>query len=443
MSQQQIARRTFLRGVGLTMGLPLLDAMMGATAHAAAASPPVRAAFVFFPNGAIMPSWKPTGEGEQYELSETISVIERHRSDFNVLTSLAQDNGRAKGDGAGDHARCSSTFLTGSHPVKTSGADIKVGVSVDQMAAEKIGHLTKLPSLELGIENGRNAGSCDSGYSCAYSNNVSWKNPSTPMAKEVNPRLAFERLFGSRGDTKSAKERDFYRKSILDYVQQDAVLLRQRLGKTDRRKMEEYFQSVRELEKRIAQSAVKPGRDLPADVESPTGVPDNLEEHIKLMYDLMVLAFRTDTTRIASFMLGNAGSNRAYRMVGVDGGHHELSHHRDDEEKVEQLQKVDGFLIKQFGYFLDQLKAIPEGNGNLLDQSIVLYGSGLSDANRHRHDDLPVILAGKAGGSIQTGRHLVMQSETPMNNLFLSILDRLGAEVESIGDSSGRLTVLS
>jgi hypothetical protein len=425
------------------MGLPLLDAMTTGLAQAAAIQPPVRAAFIFFPNGAIMPSWKPKGEGEQYELSETIGEIERHRNEFNVLTSLAQDNGRAKGDGPGDHARCAATFLTGSHPVKTSGADIKVGISVDQMAAEQIGHLTKLPSLELGIESGRNAGSCDSGYSCAYSNNVSWKNPSTPMAKEVNPRLVFERLFGSSDNAKSSKERDFYRKSILDYVQQDARSLRQRLGKTDRRKMDEYFQSVRELEKRIARSSTKPGRELPADIESPTGVPDKLEDHIKLMYDLMALAFRTDSTRVATFMLGNAGSNRAYRMVGVNSGHHQLSHHGNDEEKVAHLQKVDRFLIKQFGYFLDQLKAIREGDGNLLDQSVILYGSGLSDANRHRHDDLPVILAGKAGGSIRTGRHLVMSGETPMNNLFLSILDRVGAKVESIGDSAGRLAGLA
>jgi hypothetical protein len=440
MSHIAVARRTFLRGIGLTMGLPLLEAMTPARAFAAAAPQPVRMACVFFPNGAIMPAWKPTGVGKNYELSETLGEIERHRKDFTVVSGLTQDNGRAKGDGGGDHARCASSFLTGAHPVKTSGADIKVGISVDQVAAEQIGQRTKLPSLEVGIESGRNAGSCDSGYSCAYSNNVSWKSPSMPMSKEINPRLVFERLFGTGVDANAAKERAFYRRSILDYVQQDAQALQKQLGRTDRRKMDEYFQSVRELEQRIAR-AQGPARELPDDVAVPEGVPGELQEHIRQMYDLLVLAFRTDATRIATFMLGNAGSNRAYTMVGVGSGHHEISHHRDDEKKVSDLRKVDKFLISNFGYFLDKLKEVSEGDGTLLDNSMVLYGSGLSDANRHGHEDLPILLAGRAGGAFTPGQHIATPNETPMNNLFLTMLDRVGVKAESMGDSTGRLSL--
>lgn len=437
-----IVRRTFLRGVGLTVGLPLLEAMTPSRASAAANKPPVRMAFVFFPNGAIMPSWKPSGDGRGYDMPETIGVIERHRKDFTIISGLAQDNGRAKGDGPGDHARCSASFLTGAHPVKTSGADIKVGVSVDQVAAEQIGQLTKLPSLEVGIERGRNAGSCDSGYSCAYSNNISWKASTTPMAKEINPRLVFERLFGTGEDSLAAKERAFYRRSILDYIQADAQQIKRQLGKTDRRKMDEYFASVRDLETRISRS-MQPARILPPGAIAPAGVPNELEDHIKLMYDLLVLAFRTDSTRVATFMLGNAGSNRAYTMVGVQGGHHEISHHRNDAQKVTDLGKIDRFLIDQFGYFLDQMKSVTEGEGSLLDHSMILYGSGLSDGNRHRHEDLPILLAGRGGGLLAPGKHIATNGETPMNNLFLSMLDGVGAQVKSIGDSSGRFTKLS
>lgn len=437
MTRLEIHRRTLLRGMGISLGLPLLEAMFPRRAWGAV-RPPVRLAFVFFPNGAIMPSWKPQETGAHFRLPETLAAIERHRREFTVISGLAQDNGRAKGDGPGDHARCSASFLTGAHPVKTSGADIAVGVSVDQVAAQQIGNLTRLPSIELGIERGRNAGSCDSGYSCAYSNNISWKTATTPMAKEINPRLAFERLFGTSADSAAAQERAFYRKSILDYVQEDARQLRSQLGKTDRRKVDEYFQSVRDLENRIERSAV-PGRRLPAAVQPPQGVPADLEQHIRLMYDLMVLAFLTDTTRVATFMLGNAGSNRAYSEVGVQGGHHEISHHRNDAKKIADLRKIDQFLISQFGYFLDQMRKVSEGDGSLLDHSLVLYGSGLSDGNRHRHDDLPILLAGRGGGRWTPGRHLVTRGETPLNNLFLSMLDAIDARVRSFGDSSGRI----
>ena len=436
----QMARRTFLRGAGLAVGLPVLEALLPRQTQAAE-KPPVRVAFVFFPNGAIMPSWKPEQAGRDYKLSPTLEALKDFRESMTVITGLAQDNGRAKGDGPGDHARCASTYLTGAHPYKTAGADIRVGISVDQVAADRIGQHTKLPSLELGVEAGRNAGNCDSGYSCAYSANISWKSESTPMAKEVNPRLAFERLFGS-GSPESRQQgfaqRQFYRQSILDMVARDAQALSKKLGATDRRKLDEYFTSVRELEKRIE-------RDDQAEanrpkVSMPERTPKDKQEHIRLMYDIMALAFQSDATRVSTFMLGNAGSNRTYPMVQVNDGHHQLSHHRNDEEKMAKIQRIDRFLADQFAYFLKKLDAIQEANGSLLDNSMIVYGSGLSDANRHDHADLPIVIAGKGGGTIATGQHIDLGAETPLNNLFLSVLDRCGAQVDKLGDSSGRLT---
>jgi hypothetical protein len=388
-----------------------------------------------------MDAWRPAGDGAAYELSPTLQPLADVKSDITLFTGLAQDNGRAKGDGAGDHARSSASLLTGAHPVKTSGANIRVGQSVDQAAAERIGHLTRLPSLEIGIERGRDAGGCDSGYSCAYSNNVSWKDASTPMAKEINPRLVLERMFGKSADGKSLARRTRVRQSVLDLVSEQAADLKGRLGSADQQKVEQYFTSVREIEQRIARAAENKDVATP-DIDVPEGVPGDLVEHIRLMYDLMALAFQTDTTRIITFMTANEGSNRSYKMVGVNNGHHELSHHRNEESKVEQLRKIDLFLMTEFAGFVKKLKSIPEGTGSLLDSCMVLYGSGLSDGNRHRHDDLPIVLAGRAGGTIQTGRHVALDSETPLNNLFLSMLDRMNAGVPSLGDSTGRLAVL-
>ena len=441
MTQQLITRRTVLKGVGAAVGLPMLEAMLPGSAFAAPSSSafPTRMAFVFFPNGAIMQDWKPKGEGTGFEFSKTLKPLEKFKGDLNVITGLAQDNGRAKGDGPGDHARCAASYLTGAHPYKTNGANIKVGISVDQAGALKIGKQTRLPSLEIGIERGRNAGNCDSGYSCAYSSNVSWKTATTPMAKEINPRLVFERLFGNgKTNNKGLEKRNFYRKSILDLVAEDARKLKGRLGKTDKRKMEEYFQSVREIEQRIENTEQLAKRRKP-NYKTPSGIPRDMEEHIKLMYDLLFLAFRTDSTRISTFMLGNAGSNRSYPMVNVRSGWHSLSHHRNKKDKVEQLQRIDEFHTKQFARFLSQLKGVKEADRTLLDNCMIMYGSGLSDGNRHWHHDLPIVLAGKGGNTIQGGRHLIYRKDTPLNDLFLSMLDRVGAKYESIGDSRGRL----
>lgn len=439
--QNQLSRRTVLKGTGTLMSLPLLNAMLP-TNGLAAGSPgaaPLRTAYIFFPNGAIMPSWTPEQTGPDYVLSETLRPLEPFRSEFNVISGLAQDNGRAKGDGPGDHARSAASFLTGAHPVKTAGADIRVGVSADQVAAGFIGKATRLPSLEIGIERGRTAGSCDSGYSCAYSSAISWKTEHTPMAKEIVPSMVFDRLFGTRkGSPEERARRARYRRSILDLVADDASRLSKSLGQTDRRKLDEYFTSVREIETRIEQAQKSAELETP-DFDIPEGVPSDLTQHIRLMYDLLILAFRTDSTRIATFMLANEGSNQRYEPVGVKRGHHQLSHHRDNSDMVADLKKIDRYLIEQFAYFLQKMRETREGEGSLLDHSMIVYGSGLGDGNRHRHEDLPIILAGRGGGTISTGRHIRYEQETPLNNLFLAMLHRVGATVESFGDSTGVL----
>ncbi|WP_339612658.1 DUF1552 domain-containing protein [uncultured Rubinisphaera sp.] len=440
----QLDRRNFMRGAGVVMGLPWLEAMMSSTSLAAAptAAVPTRMAFVFFANGAIMKDWTVKGEGKDFELSKTLSSLAPVKDDCLFLSGLTHDKARANGDGGGDHARNSASFLTASQPRKTGGADIQVGISVDQVAAQKIGTQTHLPSLEIGIEGGRQAGVCDSGYSCAYQSNIAWRSPNQPVAKEINPKLAFERLFGmSLTDVKKSQDRDFYRTSILDAVSEDASKLSGRLGRTDRQKLDEYFTSVREIEQRIGRAAPQK-RQLPPEFDIPQGVPADVDAHIPLMYDILTLAFQTDSTRVATFMLANGGSNRTYSHLNVKGAHHQLSHHRDEADKVADLQKIDQYLAKEFARFVQKLKSIPEGEGTLLDHSMILYGSGISDANRHRHEDLPIVIAGKASGQLQTGRHLVYEKETPMANLYLSMLDRMGTPVDAFGDSTGRLTNL-
>ncbi|TWU05549.1 DUF1552 domain-containing protein [Stieleria varia] len=436
-------RRTILRGSAVALGLPLLEAMTplsrSAFASADSIQRPVRMAFVFVPNGVIVPDWKPTGSGKDWQLSKSLQPLESMKSKLNVISDLAHDNGRGYKDGAGDHARCASTFLTAARPLKTSGS-IRLGVSVDQVAATQLSGQTRLSSIELGLVGSRNAGSCDSGYSCAYSSNISWRNENQPMPKETIPRLAFERLFGD-GDSAKRRKTNRFRSSILDVVRGDAEKIMGRLGKNDRQKIDEYFAGVREIEQRIERSEKEDAAAMP-DLEVPFGPIDQFEQHAKLMFDLMAVAFQTDTTRVATLMLDNAGGNRRYTQLGINDDHHGMSHHRDKTETVAKLQKIDHYLIEQFAYFLQKLDSISDGEQSLLDQSMVLYGSGISDGNRHRHDDLPIVLAGSAGGQIETGRFIVPGKEVPMGNLFLSMLDKMGTPAESIGDSSGRLTEL-
>lgn len=440
MSKQHLHRRTVLRGIGTGLALPLLDIMQptkAALAAGAVANAPVRMACLFFANGAIMDKWRPTGEGKNFELSQTLSPLAEMKDDLLVLEGLTQHHARANGDGGGDHARNASSYLTGAQPKKTSGADITVGQSIDQAIAERIGMQTSLSSIELGIDRGRNAGNCDSGYSCAYSSNISWKTATTPCAKEVNPRAAFERLFGSPQTAADQERRNRNRKSILDFVSSDAKKIEAKLGGADRRKLDEYLSSVRDLEMRVAR-AEKSSKEIP-ELALPDGVPTELKEHINLMFDILTLAFQTDTTRIATMMLADAGSNRTYPEVDVKDGHHELSHHEKDESKMERISRIDKYLVERFAYFLKTLKSTKEGESNLLNNSMILYGSAISDGNRHNHDDLPIILAGHGGNTIQSGRYLKFEKETPLNNLYISMAERMGAPIEKHGDSKGKL----
>lgn len=447
-SRGRLPRRTFLRGLGTVMGLPLLEAMApklrAVEALGTAPTVPRRMAFIFIPNGANMADWTPSAEGREFELPYILEPLKSHQEDLLVLSGLTHDKARPNGDGAGDHARSSATFLTAAQARKTDGADIRVGVSVDQVAAARAGGRTRLPSLELGCDRSKLSGNCDSGYSCAYSFNISWKTPTTPLPPETNPRLVFERLFGGAADNESAEARARRVRrntSILDFVQEDARRLRGNLGATDQRKLDEYLTAVRELEQRIEQDE-RFEAALPTG-EKPEGIPATYESHIRLMFDLLVMAFQTDTTRIASFVLAHDGSNRPYPFLGVSEGHHDLSHHGNDEEKKKKIARINRFHIEQYAYFLDRLKGIPEGTGSLLDQSMIVYGAAISDGNRHNHDDLPVLLAGKAGGAFSTGRHVRYARNTPMANLYLSMLEQFHTPVERLGDSSGRLDRLS
>ncbi|MDX1951128.1 MAG: DUF1552 domain-containing protein [Verrucomicrobiota bacterium] len=443
-----LPRRTFLKGLGTAMALPLLEAMTPAVQAAAksanGSAAPLRMAFVYVPNGANMEDWTPKNLGAGYDLPPILQPLQPVQEYVNVISGLTHNNGRAGADGAGDHARASATFLTGARPRKTDGADIKAGVSVDQLAAQKIGHLTRLSSLEIGCDRGQQAGNCDSGYSCAYSYNISWKTESTPLPPEVDPRLVFERLFATNRPAESAEaaaRRDKFQKSVLDFAMDDAKRLKSNLGRTDQRKLDEYLTAVRELEQRI-ERAQKFASQQP-DFQKPSGIPEDYEQHIRLMYDLMLLAFQTDTTRISTFVVAHDGSNRPYPFIGVSDGHHDLSHHGGNQEKKSKIAKINTFHSRQFAYFLERMKSVKEGSGSLLDNCMIVYGSGLADGNRHEHENLPVLLAGKAGGTVTPGRHIKYASETPMANLFLSMLDRAGVSVPRIGDSSGKLDQLA
>jgi hypothetical protein len=438
-----IPRRTFLKGLGTVVALPMLESMMplrAMSASTSAVSAPKRLAFIYVPNGVIMDDWAPKEVGKAFDLPRILEPLKAHRDRLTVLGGLAHDKARANGDGPGDHARASATFLTGCQARKTASKDISVGVSVDQIAAQQIGHLTRLPSLELGCDKARLAGSCDSGYSCAYSYNLSWRTESSPMPAEANPRLVFDRLFANEFPNETEENRARrrrQRKSILDFVLEDARDLKRQLGTTDSRKLDEYLYAVRELEQRIERA--EQFEALAPEMEQPEGIPDTNEEHVRLMMDLMVLAFQTDSTRIATFSIAHDGSNRSYREIGVSEGHHDLSHHGGDVEKIEKIAKINCYHTRQFAYLLDKLQAASERDGSLLDNSMIVYGSGISDGARHSHHDLPVLLAGGGAGTLQPGRHLRHKRDTPMTNLYLSLLDRMDVQAERMGDSTGKL----
>lgn len=449
-----LPRRAFLRGLGTCLGLPVMESLMpasrvmAATAQAGttADGAPLRMAFLYAPNGVILDPWRPVGEGTTFEFGPTMQAIKNYKQHLQIYTGFEQANGWAGPDGGGDHARANASILTGARPRKTAGSDIHLGMSVDQIAAQAVGDATRFRSLELTCDSVRGAGACDSGYSCAYQFNISWRSETTPATPEANPRMVFERLFGAGSGaerTKSYAARQERQKSILDFVMEDAHALEKQLGRNDRNKLDEYLTGVREIEQRI-ESAERfgpppdPGREAPE-----SGIPASYEEHIRLMMDMQILAFQTDSTRISTLLLAHDGSNRSFKEIGVAEGHHYLSHHQLDKAKMAKIEKIDQYYMRQFAYYLERMSSIKEADGkSLLDNSMVVYCSGLSDANRHRHDDLPVILAGRAGGKFQPGRHVKFPANTPMSNLQLRMLHEMGVKADRFGDSTGVLELV-
>ena len=441
--RKTLDRRHFLRGAGVALAMPYLDAMAPAFAatRTLQANAPSRLAFVYVPNGVIQEAWTPAAEGDNFEFTRILKPLERHRQDLLVLSGLTHNNGRALGDGAGDHARAASSFLTGIHPKKTAGADIRLGISVDQVAANSIGSQTRFASLELGIEPGRLAGNCDSGYSCAYSNSISWRGQKTPNPPEINPAEVFGRMFGDADAPVSPEERAqrrARRQSVLDFVLEDAHRLRSSVGPTDRQKLDEYFTSLRDVERRIEASEREDRPPAPA-MRQPQGIPANYAEHARLMFDLTAIAFQTNMTRVATFMLGREGSNLTYPDLDVGRAHHGMTHHRGDPSKVEDITKINTHHVELFAQFMDTLGGLKDGEASLLDNTMLVYGSGIGDGDRHTHHDLPVLLGGGGGGSLHPGRHVRYAPETPMNNLYLSLLERVGVHADELGDGTGTL----
>jgi len=447
MSLRRLSRRTVLRGAGAAIGLPLLEGMLPANRAWAAGSneAPLRMLFMMVPNGIHMPAWTPSAEGAAFELPPTLEPLEKYRSQLNVLTGLTLDGARDHGDGGGDHARSGASFLTGAHPRKTDGADIKNGVSVDQVAASANGHKSRFASLELGLEGSSQSGNCDSGYSCAYSSNLAWRNESSPLAKEMDPSAVFDRLFGS-GDkvnqNANRSARAARRKSILDFALDDAHRLKQRLGMADQRKLDEYLYAVRDVENRLVRTdKLALGEDGLPSYSRPAGVPRVWEEHCRLMMDMIALAVRTDATRVLTFMMANEGSNRGYPEIDAPESHHDLSHHGKSQEKQAKLQKINAFHVRQLAYLIDQLASANEGNGSLLDNCMIVYGSGISDGDRHNHDDLPILMLGKAGGRIHKTGHWKYPQNTPLCNLYLWMLHQVGIKADRFGDSTDVLRI--
>lgn len=442
ITRKHLPRRTFLKGMGTAIALPLLDSMVPAMASWKA---PVRIAFVYVPNGIVMEDWTPATTGRDFAFTRILKPLEPLREDLMVLSGLDDHNGLALGDGPGDHARAGASFLTGVHCRKTAGADIKGGVSADQVAARKIGSMTRFPSLELGCEDSRTVGNCDSGYSCAYTNSISWRTETTPMPPEINPRMAFERLFGSEDLSLTPEvraRRRQYRKSILDLVREDTSGLAKTLGPSDRRKIDEYLFAIREIEKRIEMTE-KENREIDPGIDKPAGIPMTLSEYVKLMFDLQAIAFQSDLTRISTLMIGREGSMRVYPEIGIPDPHHPLTHHRNDAGWIEKVRQINHFHIELFTNHLKNLKSISEGDGNLLDNSMIVYGSGLGDGNRHTHHDLPILLAGRGGGTLKPGRHIRYEKGTPITNLYLTLMDSMGVHEEKLGDSTGRVSEVS
>ncbi len=450
LTKKAIGRRTFLRGLGATVSLPLLDAMIPAMMTAtelASTKAPVRLGFAYVPNGIInlKGEWNPATTGAGFQFAPTMKALEPYRDNLLVVSGLTQNGGRALGDGPGDHARAGASWLTGVHPKKTEGADIRVGISADQIAAKELGKSTQIASLELGLEAAGLAGGCDSGYSCAYTNTVSWRSATTPLPVEVNPRAVFERLFGD-GQSTDPKVRLARMKedsSILDFMMEDVSRMKTGLGMRDKNKLAEYLDAIRDIERRIQLAEAQNNKFKMPLVEKPSGIPDEFDDHAKLMIDLQVLAFQADLTRVGTLMLAREGSNRPYKQVGVSDGHHSVTHHQNDPDKIAKTIKINELHVKTFAYYVEKMKSTQDGDGTLLDHSLLLYGSSISDGNKHSHDDLPLVMVGNANGGVKGGRHVAYAAETPMNNLLLTMLDKAGVKTDKFGDSTGHAEHLS
>jgi hypothetical protein len=445
-----MSRRHFLRGIGACVALPafssllpgrLLAAATNAELATTATGAPLRTAFVFFPNGAIPSRWWPTGGETDFSLAATLQPLESVRRHVQVLGGLEHANANAGNDGAGDHARGNGVFLTGVR-LNKSATDIRAGISIDQVIANHAGHLTRFPSLELCCDATRKSADCDSGYSCAYQYNISWQSPTTPMTPESNPRLAFERLFGA-GDhgerARNAQRRMMDRRSVLDFVLADAHEMQRRLARPDQEKLDQYLTGIRDVERRI-QQAEQFGPNVDPTLPTPAGIPARHAEYVELMYDIMLLAFKTDSTRVATFVLGHDGDNRSFSEIGITEGHHDLSHHQNNPERIEKVAQIDRWYAEQFSKFLARMDSIPDIDGHsLLHNSRIIYGSGNADGNRHTHENLPVLLAGAGGGAFHGGR-FVHHGSKPLSNLFLNLADTAGVtDLERFGDSTGRL----
>jgi hypothetical protein len=444
ITRTHLSRRTFIHGVGVSLSLPLLEAMVPAQTPLArtAANPQVRLGLCFIPHGAVMSQWTPATDGA-LELSPILSPLEPHKNQVVVLSNLAHEMAgpQGPGDNGGDHTRCPAVFLNGVHPKRTDGADIQAGTTIDQMAALKIGQDTLLPSLELAVEDYSGlVGSCDVGFSCTYMNTIAWRSPTSPLPMEINPRVVFDRMFGDGATVQERLERIERQRSILDAVTGQIRRLQGGLGPTDRNRVAESLDAVREIERRIQISdrqASNPQLDVP---ESPSGIPDDHEEHTRLMFDLMALAFQADITRIATFMMAREVSYRTFPKLGISEAFHPASHHQNSAARLETLAKINTFHVSLVAHLLDRLKNTPDGDGSLLDHSLILYGSAMSNSNVHNHAPLPVLMAGGAVGRMKGGRHITYPEGTPMSNLLLTILDKAGVPQERVGDSTGLLS---
>ncbi len=447
ITKKHLPRRTVLRGLGAAIALPLLDGMVPAAAalRRTAAKPVPRFGVVYVPNGMAMSSWTPGATGAAFELPPILQPLAPFRDQLLVLSGLADELAFPRaGEGAGDHARAAGTFLTGVHVKKTEGADIHAGISMDQIAAREFGKATQLASLELAIESVELLGACDGGYACAYGNTIAWRTPTTPLPMENDPRALFERLFGVGETTDPAARLERLRtnRSILDSVTEKAGQVRRQLHPSDRTRLNEYLEAIRDIERRIQKAEEQSDRELPL-VEQPAGIPATFAEHATLMFDLLAVAYQADLTRVSTFMMGREVSGRAYPEIGVSDSHHPVSHHQNRPEMIAKLAKINTFHMQMFARFLETLRSTPDGDGSLLDHSMILYGSGISDSNTHFHDNLPVALVGGGGGQLKGGRHLQYPQDTPITNLYVSLLGKLGIPMEKFGNSTGKLDVLS